>query len=166
MLERAAIERAYRAYGHSVLRRARSILGSEADALEVLQDVFAALLREPEAVIDPQALVSWLYRATTNRCLNRIRNHKTRGRLLDERVAPAVPESVGSSGEFRVRHDLRRLLAALPEQEATALVHHEVDEMSHREISELMGCSRRHVGNLLERGRQKLRDSLTLAEVR
>src|SRR5438132_1370697 len=47
-LDGAAIERLYRSHGHVVLRRARLLLGNEADAQEALQEVFAALLRAPQ----------------------------------------------------------------------------------------------------------------------
>ena len=40
-LARAQIERLYRSHGHLVLRRARLLLGSEPDAQEALQEVFA-----------------------------------------------------------------------------------------------------------------------------
>ena len=46
-LDGAGIERLYRSHGHLVLRRARTLLGSESDAQEALQEVFASVLRAP-----------------------------------------------------------------------------------------------------------------------
>ena len=53
---------------------------------------------------------------------------------------------------------LRQVLAQLPEQLSLAAIYHYLDEMTQDEIAETMGCSRRHVGHLLERARQVLRD--------
>ncbi len=132
------------------MRRARRILGSEADAHEVVQDVFLSLVDRPEQFEGRSSLTTFLYRATTNRCLNHIRNTKTRVRLLEAR-AGSEPE--GASGPEE-RTIVRDLLQRLPDEQARAVVYYYVDEMSQMEISELLGCSRRHVGNLLERVRR------------
>jgi RNA polymerase sigma-70 factor (ECF subfamily) len=39
----------------------------------------------------------------------------------------------------------------LPEDVAAAVVYHHLDGMTHAEVAELLGCSRRQVGYLLER---------------
>lgn len=51
---------------------------------------------------------------------------------------------------------MRDALAQLPDQEARAAVYFHLDGMTHTEIAELLGCSRRHVGDLLERVTQRL----------
>lgn len=145
----STLEAAYRTHGPSVLRRARRILGSEADAREVLQDVFVSLVARPQQFEGRSSLMTFLYRATTNRCLNHIRDTTTRRRLLEQRGdgdrADPGPEP---------RAIVRDLLERLPDDEAHAFVYYYVDEMSQAEISELLGCSRRHVGNLLARVRR------------
>ncbi|MDI1481226.1 RNA polymerase sigma factor [Polyangium sp. y55x31] len=149
MLGRQSIEQVYRAHGHSVLRRAARLLGNEADAREALQEVFASLLERPEQFQGTSSLTTWLYSATTNLCLNKLRDGKTRSRLLHERVAPARADAVPPSAEASAL--VRDLLAKLPEDLATAAVYYYLDDMTHEEIAAVMGCSRRHVGNLLDR---------------
>ena len=80
-LDTAAIERLYRSHGHAVLRRARLLLGNEADAQEALQEVFAALLRAPQDLRSAGSALGWLYQATTHFCLNQLRNRRTGARL-------------------------------------------------------------------------------------
>src|SRR5882762_11153493 len=87
-LDGAAIERLYRSHGHLVLRRARLLLGSEPDAQEALQEVFAALLRAPQDLRRAGSVLGWLYQATTHFCLNQLRNRRTGARILQDRVAP------------------------------------------------------------------------------
>jgi RNA polymerase sigma-70 factor (ECF subfamily) len=157
-VDRTSIEALYRSHGHIVLRRARMLLGSEADAQEALQEVFASLLRSPESVRNTKSIVGWLYRATTHFCLNQLRHLRTGARLLESR-APA------SAGEIPAVHveamaELRRVLALLAADVAAAVVYHHLDGMTHAEVAEMLGCSRRQVGYLLERAR----DSLARAE--
>src|SRR5262245_13555858 len=78
----AEIEAAYRAHGHHVRRRAALILGDDGDAGEVLQEVFLNLVDHPEQFAAKSSLATWLYRATVNRCLNRLRDERTRARLI------------------------------------------------------------------------------------
>jgi RNA polymerase sigma-70 factor (ECF subfamily) len=149
---RSPLEAAYRSHGPAVLRRARSILGNEADAREVVQELFTSLLARPEQFSGQGSLMAFLYRATTNLCLNRLRNARNRLRLLDERGPPASSQAPQAEN----RALLRQVLARLPEDQAQALIFYYLDEMSQSEIAALLGCSRRHVGNLLERARAGL----------
>ena len=153
-IDHGAIEALYRSHGHIVLRRARMLLGSEADAQEALQEVFASLLRSPEAVRNSRSIVGWLYRATTHFCLNHLRNLRTGARLLESR-APAEARETGAMN-VEAPADLRRVLALLAADVAAAVVYYHLDGMTHAEVAELLGCSRRQVGYLLERARESL----------
>lgn len=153
-LDGAAIERLYRSHGHIVIRRARTLLGNEPDAQEALQEVFASLLRSPQALRSAGSVVAWLYRATTHFCLNQLRHHRTGARLLEHRVAPSLPAAAGPSAEALA--EVRGLLARMPADVATAVVYHHLDGMTHAEVADLLGCSRRQVGYLLERAQQTL----------
>ncbi len=149
---RSTIEAAYRSHGPTVLRRARLILGNEADAREVVQELFTSLVARPEQFSGTGSLMAFLYKATTNLCLNRIRDARTRRRLLARRGPP--PESAPARAESRAR--VIELLAGLPEDQARAVVYYYIDEMSQAEIATLMGCSRRHIGNLIARARTQV----------
>src|SRR5262249_59989906 len=85
-----------RAHGHIGPGRARLLLGSEPDAQEALQEVFASLLRAPQSLRNAASVVGWLYQATTHFCLNLLRNQRTGARLLQARPAPAL--AAGSRG--------------------------------------------------------------------
>jgi RNA polymerase sigma-70 factor (ECF subfamily) len=148
------VETLYRKYGHSVLRRARQILASEDEAAEVLQELFTGLLAQPHQFHGRSAPSTFLYAATTHACLSRLRDQRNRRRLLDEQVRPwstdVDPRPVEAASE------VREVLALLREDEARAAVYHHLDGMSHAEVAEVLGCSRRHVGDLLERVTDRL----------
>ncbi|HUS32667.1 MAG TPA: sigma-70 family RNA polymerase sigma factor [Kofleriaceae bacterium] len=139
----------YRAYGHSVLRRARQMLVSDDDAAEVLQEIFMGLIARPGQFDGRSSPSTFLYAVTTNACLTRIRDRKNRGRLIDQHVRPWSTEMDRRSPETATV--VRSVLAQLSEDEARTAVYYYLDGMSHAEIADLLGCSRRHVGNLLER---------------
>lgn len=155
-MDAAAIDRLYRSHGHLVLRRARRLLANEEDACEVLHDVFAALIDRPAQLRGDATPTTWLYAATTHACLNRLRNKRTRARILGDKLAgdPGVVSSPESSTI------LRDLLDRVPADLVQVAVYYYADEMTHAEIATVLGCSRRHVGDLIER----LHASLRLAE--
>jgi RNA polymerase sigma-70 factor (ECF subfamily) len=144
----AEIDKLYRSHGHLVLRRARALLGNEADAQEALQEVFAGLLRAPEALRGIRSVIGWLYAATTHHCLNVLRDRRTGARLLELQVVPAMPAVDGARADALA--EARALIARLPEEVGTAAVYHFVDGMTYDEVAEQLGCSRRKVGYLLE----------------
>ena len=150
-MKRAEIAGFFKRYGPMVFRRARQILGHERDAEEALQEVFIRALKGAEKFDGRSQVSTWLYRITTNYCLNILRNKKRRRELYDERVSgsmetftqPSQPEDVIV---------VRRLLSEAPEPDwATAVSYVVLDGMSHNEAAELLGVSRRTVGNLIDR---------------
>lgn len=142
-------EELYRRHAPGVHRRAIELLGSRADAAEVVQDVFTSLWEHPDQFAGRSAMNTFLYSATTHACLNRLRNAKTRQRLLNEHSAGAEPAASPARAEHLVA--LRELLVSLPEDLARAAVFFYLDEMTYDEMAVAMGCSRRHVANLLKR---------------
>jgi RNA polymerase sigma factor (sigma-70 family) len=154
-----SVESIYRAHGYVVLRRARRILGTEDDARDVLQEIFAAMLDNAASFRGQSSITTWLYSATTHACLNRIRNQKTREAALakDGSGAPGGREAVAAeNAESAVI--VRQLLARVAEPLAEVAILYYVDEMTHQEIAMVLGCSRRHVGDLIERLHESLRD--------
>jgi RNA polymerase sigma-70 factor (ECF subfamily) len=91
--------------------------------------------------------MTWLYRITTNLCLNRLRDRRRRSELRQE----LDEEQAATGRRMELTPDVRKLLAALPEQEAAAGVYYHVDGMTHEEIAGVLGVSRRTAGNLVAR---------------
>ena len=86
------VEALYRRYGPMVLRRSRSILGDEAEALDAMQDVFVQVLRRRQTLRDDYP-ASLLYRIATNTSLNRLRSRR-RSRCVAG--SDAISEMAGS----------------------------------------------------------------------
>ena len=151
----ATVEQLYREHGDLVLRRARRIMGSEAEAQEILQELFMSFLERPEQLAGKASITGWLYGATTHLCLNTLRNRKNRARLLQLRP----PEASAATGNAEAALRAQELLATLPDHLAQVAVYYYLDELTHEEISEIIGVSRRHVGNLLQQIDERMKRS-------
>ena len=149
------IEQLYREHGHAVLRRARQIVGNEAEARDVLQDVFTTLVEKPAQFARRSSITTWLYSVTTHACLNRLRDQRNRSRLVAANIARLRPRSSAATSAEQTL--VRELLSGLPDDEAQVAIYYYVDELTQKEVATVMGCSRRHVGNLLRRVQERAR---------
>lgn len=67
----AVLTELYRGYAHTVLRRAERILGTRAEAEDVLHDLFVRWHERPEELERMREPAAFVYGATTHACLNR-----------------------------------------------------------------------------------------------
>lgn len=131
-----------------VFRRAFRLLGRKEDAEEAMQEVFVRAMRGISSFDGRSGMSTWLYQITTNYCLNQLRDRGRRRELFAKNVAAEDDPPSASAAELLL---LRRLLCEADEQQAQAAVYVYLDGMSHEEAAELLGVSKRTVGNLIER---------------
>ena len=143
-----AIRELFEKHGPAVFRRALRILGNRADAEEATQEIFIRAMRSGDGFRGDCLVTTWLYRLTTNYCLNHIRDQRRRRELLDEHLGRGHEAAAEPASDLVL---LRQLLSEGDEAEARAAVYVHVDGMSHDEAAGLLGVSRRTVGNLLVR---------------
>ena len=148
-LDAKAVRQLFEQHGPMVYRRALRILGNAADAEEALQEVFIRVMRGAEGFESRSEITTWLYRITTNYCLNMVRDSKRRRELLQQNYAPGGDEPHAAPADRLAL--LRNALIDCDEREAQAAIYVFVDGMSHQEAAEVLGVSRRTVGNLIER---------------
>jgi RNA polymerase sigma-70 factor (ECF subfamily) len=140
----ARVRQFYEHNGRTILGRARTLLADVDAAKDVMQEVVLLVVTKETRVLDLPRPGPWLYRVTTNMCLNRLRDERRRQELLGAGPGEQVhPEDVEKRAI--VLDILRRVPAGLQE----VAVYHYVDEMTHDEIADLVGISRRTVGNRL-----------------
>jgi RNA polymerase sigma-70 factor (ECF subfamily) len=143
----------YKKFGPAIYTRCRRILKDAAAAEDATQEVFLRVARSlDETPSSPEAL-AWIYRIATNHCLNEIRSRKQRAR-----IATSLPEvNAGYGGEDAVanRELARRIIQRAPTRLAKSAYLYHVDGMSHEEVADVLGHSRRTVINhLAEFGRR------------
>ena len=153
----------YREHYQSVWAYAVRRVDSQAEAADVVADVFTTAWRRlPEVPAAPADLL-WLYGvarfvvAGKRRSAQRMRNLIAR---LQATAVP-VPTVTGDQMTDRVLDAIARLRPA--EREAIALVHWE--QLSHAEAAQVLGCSVNAVAIRVHRARGRLRQVLAeLAE--
>lgn len=140
----ARVRQFYERNGRTIVGRARTLLADIDAAKDVMQEVVVMVVTKETHVLELPQPGPWLYRVTTNMCLNRLRDERRRKELIgihgEERLHP---------GDVEKRAIVLDLLQRVPAELQEVAVYHYVDEMSHDEIAELMGISRRTVGNRL-----------------
>ncbi len=141
------VEALYREWAPMVFRRIRRFY-DPVESEEVLHEVFLKVLENLDSFRADASPSTWLYRIATNHCLNRLRNSRRRRELLAEHGADLYPARVGSHQEAELL--LKQLWVELPEELLQIAVYYHVDGMTHAQIAEVIGVSRRTVGNRLE----------------
>jgi RNA polymerase sigma factor (sigma-70 family) len=167
-----AFEALMQRYQPRLLAFCRHMLGSQEDAEDVLQEVFAAAFNAICADERPINARPWLYRIARNRCLNHLRRPQPAGQdSMDVFVRDA---GATTADTVHKREEFRQLVAdvqELPETQRTALLLREIDALSYDQISEAMDTTVPSVKSLLVRARVSLAEAaearmLTCDEVR
>lgn len=139
---------------------ARRMLGSEAEAEDVAQEVFLRLWRQADKWEGARAQVStWLYRVTVNSCIDRMRGRR-------EETVEELPELTGEATQQQTLEEtdlqsyVEMALQKLPERQRAALVMFHYENLSMNDVAESMEISVDAVESLLARGRRSLKKSL------
>jgi len=148
------------------------MLGSQEDAEDVLQEVFAASFNAICADDRPINARPWLYRIARNRCLNHLRRPQALGQ--DEMDTFERDSGTTTADTVHRREEFRQIVAdvqGLPETQRTALLLREIDALSYDQIAEAMDTTVPSVKSLLVRARVSLAEAaearlLTCDEVR
>lgn len=157
-MRRDEIEASFERFGPMIYRRARAILGSEAEARDVVQEVFVKLLSGKLKKAEGN-LAGWLATVTTRTCLNLRRNQSRRAELVAELVVPVLENR--SDDALAVR----RLLSEMEPRVAEAAIYIHIDGMTYDEAAGQLGVSKRTVANLLSRFQEQARALLEPAAV-
>ncbi len=145
MSEWQDFEACYGRYSRTVYRRALQLLGDSESAHDATQEVFMRVIRTGRHVPPEPTPTAWLYRVTTNLCLNRLRDlRRQQARLAENTVTTGT---VSAKGEARVI--VAEILSRVPEELQDVAVYFFVDELTYDEIAPLMGVSRRTISNRL-----------------
>jgi RNA polymerase sigma-70 factor (ECF subfamily) len=146
-MQRERLEAMYRKHGRMVFRRARALLGDTQAAHDAVQDIFLRALGARAEFEHAASPVAWLCKITTNHCLNRLRDAERRRELIEQHP-PSGDQAIRPDAEPRLA--VSDLLRRLPEDLGEIAVYYYIDQMNQDEIAELLGVSRRTVGNRLD----------------
>lgn len=151
-----------------VYRLALRMVGSSAEAEDVVQETYVRVWKGLGKIRDHRAALGWICKVTRNVSVDRIRHQKRRkahslDREIGEGLGPLIdtiasddvgPEEAAASEQFR--NAVRELVESLKEKHRTVLLLREVDGMSYEELSEALGVPVGTVESRLHRARKEL----------
>ena len=154
-----------RRYRDTYVRFAARMLGSRADADDVLQSAFLRAYRNLGACRDPERFGAWLSQIVVNECRTFASRRARRERrfaaddgALDGVVADA-PFGIPADGET-LREEVARALAALVPEQREAFVLKHVEELSYDEMAEVTGVGVSALKMRVKRACERLRELL------
>jgi RNA polymerase sigma-70 factor (ECF subfamily) len=142
-LTREALGELYARYAPVVFRRARRLLGRDADAWDVVQEVFERMVKSGASFRFEARPTTWVWRITTNACLNALR-----ARGVREPVLSAVEDEGSDEGVtgIEARELLAKWLQHLDEREVTIATLLFLDGLTQDEVADVLGLSRKTIG--------------------
>jgi RNA polymerase sigma-70 factor (ECF subfamily) len=168
--DEGALREVYREHAPAVLGLATRVLGNEAHADDVAQDVFVRLWEQPER-FDPSRgrLRSYLLAMTHSRAVERLRAEDSQRR----RIASAGRQPVEADGldpmssvaDREAGHAVRRALADLPPEQRAAIELAYYGGLSYRDVALALAEPEGTVRTRIRAGMRKMRAALQAEEV-
>jgi RNA polymerase sigma-70 factor (ECF subfamily) len=157
-------------YVDDVYSLARYLLGNTADAEDAAQEAFLRAFRHFDT-FRGVAIKSWLFAILRNVCWTIRKSSAQFAATLDDDDDRAAPlwSAEGETPETEVLRkrdstEVRRLLYELPVAFREVLVLREIDDLSYREIAEIVGVPVGTIMSRLARGRAMLRAAWLASE--
>lgn len=151
----AEFQRFFLAHWGEVYRLLFRIVGSRAEAEDLLQEAFLRWWRQPAPLPEGVSARAWIFRVATNLAFNHTRDR----RRLDARHAEAglrgsVPSAPPRPDDTLVRKEererVRAALDRLPDRQARLLLLRH-SGLSYREVAEALDLAASSIGTLLSR---------------
>jgi RNA polymerase sigma factor (sigma-70 family) len=130
-------------------------------AQDLAQESFLQLHRTAWGTIPVAEARFWLYRVARNLAFNEFRRVRTRHRLFDRVVEAVRPKMRTPEEEYETQERealVLSMLKGLPEDQRTALLLREQEQLSYREIAEVLNVSESKVRTDIFRARTSLRE--------
>jgi RNA polymerase sigma-70 factor (ECF subfamily) len=156
------IEAVLERYERPLLRYVCRMTGDVELARDVVQDTFLKLCKADRESIEDR-LAAWLYTVCRNRALDVLKKEGRMGRLSDSRVAaePSTARGPGEMAALSEVHDLIiEVLEELSEEQREAFRLKFQDQLTYREISQVLGISLGSVSKLISTALGTIRDRL------
>ncbi|NOZ60536.1 MAG: sigma-70 family RNA polymerase sigma factor [Calditrichaeota bacterium] len=167
-----AFKRLFEKYQTSVFNLCFRFAKNREEAEDLCQEVFLKIFQAAHTFRQQSRLSTWIYRITVNLCLNynRQKNRYSWFSLQDlvkaknssehdiEDVTLTNPEE--NLEIFEREKIVQRAIQSLPKNQRIALVLQRYEELSVKEIAEILDCSESSVQSRLSRARENLAKKL------
>lgn len=160
-------------FQHKVYATCLSFVPNKEDAEDIAQDVFVEVFNSITKFKGQSKLSTWIYRITTNKCLEFIRKRNTKKRFAFLQSLSVESFDIDRTNYFtEMNHPgiilenkeksetLFLAINGLPEAQRIAFTLHKIDGKSYQEISEITEKSISSVESIMFRAKKNLQKSL------
>ncbi|MDA3614988.1 RNA polymerase sigma factor [Polluticaenibacter yanchengensis] len=148
-----------------------SIVQSEIEAEDITQEVFVKAFESIQSFKGDSKLSTWLYKITVTKSLDFLRSKKRKKRsgflmsIFGDNneliINPPDFHHPGVSAENKQQSAiLFKAISQLPEQQKTAYILTRIENLGHKEVSEIMNTSVPAIESLLQRAKNNLKKLL------
>lgn len=140
------------------------------DAEEITQDVFMRVYRGLPDFRQEADIKSWIYRITVNCSLDHIKKQKRRKNIftsfffpdaeIDQMVADRFDHPGVQMEHSEALKALMLKIYALPENQKTAVILLKIEDLSQKEVAQIMDISEKAVESLFQRAKANLKKSM------
>jgi len=172
----SSFEKLVQKHKESIINVIYQFIGERDEAEDLAVEVFLRVYRAAKKYQAKAKFTTWLYKITTNLCLNEIRKKaklqtislskpisagEEKEEELIEKIADAAP-SPQQILEKKERNALiRKAIDSLPAKQRMATILQIYEELSYKEISTILGCSVKSVERRLYWARTSLKERLS-----
>lgn len=163
--ERPGFERVFAQYRTALRRYILSMVRSDAEADDLLQETFVRVLRKLDTLEDPAMLSAWLYRIATN--VSRDRFRKTARDPVQLAGDDCYDEAVDSDARLadlfersEMSSCVHEYLYELSDHYRSAILLHDVEGMTIAEMAQMLDATPGALKIRLHRARARLRQAL------
>ena len=154
-----AIARLYNAYSHKVLGICYNVVGNRAVAEELAHDAFVLAFSKLDHLRDPNRFDAWLSSIASNVALR----YKQRHHVLATIPVDDIPDETLIEDEPKSMPSMNEIMAAvnaLPNGYGKVFKMAVMQDMSHKEIGEILGIAAHSSSSQLARAKKMLQHSL------
>jgi len=160
-------------YQNLVLNTCLGFVGNRQSAEDLAQDVFIEVYRSIDKFRGDAKLSTWLYRISVNKSLNHIRDHKKHNVVKslerffygEKTEVLEVEDYVYGTADAPLEQqqharELHQAINALPDNQKIAFTLHKFEDLSYKDIAEVMDLSLSSVESLIHRAKKNLQKKL------
>lgn len=144
------IDAVLRQYSDTVYKIALSQVKNKNDADDVFQEVFLRLVKNSKPISSSEHMKAWLIRVTINCCKKHFKRWSSKTAELLEDIPYVTPEE----------HDIYYAVLELPPKYRSVIHLFYYEDLSIKQISDILNLKETTVKSQLSRGRDKLKEKL------
>jgi RNA polymerase sigma-70 factor, ECF subfamily len=135
-------------------------INNEADAEDILQNVFFKIHQNVAGLKDPDKLYSWVFQMTRNAITDFYREQKIAVDFSEEALHEIAVEQPDRDVEEEVLRWLEQMVEELPGKYREALLLTDIKGLTQKELSEKLDISLSGAKSRVQRAREKLRETV------